>query len=402
MHAIYAFGLLILIAFLGSRFLFKRHRKLSPFNYFVFSGLIYVFLGLFLGKSGSNVINQTVLEGFYPLIGFGLGWIGFLFGFQLERRYIKRFPKRYIGLSGIQSVFVLLLMAFALLPLLNVFFAKQPPFLLYGMAVSFGILGTINSPSVINVASSAIPSKGNYYYLARFITSVSGFWGILGLALLSSFWHYPFFEGRILFRGLVLFCSATVFAAGAGILFHLLTRKKATDQDLLVYLLGFIFFASGAAFYFNVPPLYIGMVLGLTYSNLSKTHEDFYPLLFSTEKPLYITFLILIGTLWEFHLDFPTAMIILVLLLTRILAFTLPLPFFRRVLRFSFSLPPRFGLSFLSSGGIGVAFAVSVVLSFPMPLTDVFLTAALVSIIINELLCPIALKVSLIKLDREE
>ena len=268
--------------------------------------------------------------------------------------------------------------------------------------MTFGILWTINSPSVINATSSAIPCKGHYYYLARFIASVSGFWGILGLALMSSFWHYPFFEREIILNGLVLFCAGTLFAIGSGYLFHSLTRKQASGQDLLVFLLGFVFFASGAAFYFNVPPLYIGMVLGLTYSNLTKTHEDFYPLLFSTEKPLYITFLILIGTLWEFQFDFKTGLVILVLLLTRLIAFTAPLPLLQRILRFPCRLPSRFGLSFLSSGGIGVAFAVSVILIFPFSLTDVFLTAALIAIIIDEFLCPIALRASLIRLDREE
>ena len=122
MHAIYAFGLLILIAFLGSRFLFRRRENLSPFNYFIFSGLIYIFLGLFLGKSGIKVVNEEVLSGFYPLIGFGLGWIGFLFGFQLERRYIKRFPKKHISLSFLQSVFVMLFLFCALYPLLRAFY----------------------------------------------------------------------------------------------------------------------------------------------------------------------------------------------------------------------------------------------------------------------------------------
>jgi hypothetical protein len=88
MKAFFALGLLILIAFLGSRFLFKRRKLLDPVSYFILSDLISIFLGSILGKHGFNVLSAQVLRGFNPLISFGLGWIGFLFGFQLEFRYL--------------------------------------------------------------------------------------------------------------------------------------------------------------------------------------------------------------------------------------------------------------------------------------------------------------------------
>jgi hypothetical protein len=107
MKAIFAFGLLVLVAFFGSRFLFKRKRLFLPLSYFFLSGLIYVFLGLSLGKSGLNVLSPAVLEGLKPLISLGLGWIGFIFGFQLEYKYLRRFPQNYVGLSLLQSLVVI-------------------------------------------------------------------------------------------------------------------------------------------------------------------------------------------------------------------------------------------------------------------------------------------------------
>jgi hypothetical protein len=91
MKAIFAFGLLVLIAFLGSQFLFKRKKLFLPLSYFFLSGLIYVFLGLSLGKNGLNVLSPGVLEGLNPLISLGLGWVGFIFGFQLEYAFAISF-----------------------------------------------------------------------------------------------------------------------------------------------------------------------------------------------------------------------------------------------------------------------------------------------------------------------
>ncbi len=402
MKAIFAFGLLVLIAFLGSQFLFKRKKLFLPLSYFFLSGLIYVFLGLSLGKNGLNVLSPGVLEGLNPLISLGLGWVGFIFGFQLEYRYLRRFPQRYIQLSLLQSLFVICLVVVAFGWLLRFLFPTEPSSLVYGMAVVLGLFLSLNSPSLLNFASSEIPQKGNYYHLARFLVSVSGFWGIGGLALVASFWHFPFFESNIFVKGFVFLLCSTIFAGFVAYVFHFLTIKKTSEHDLLVYLLGLVFFASGTAAYFNLPSLYICMVLGITFSNLTRIQEKLYPLILSTEKPFYIIFLILIGALWELNLDYKIALLVVVLLILRVVGYSFPLPPFGKILRFSFPLPPRFGLCFLSSGGIAVAFIVSLKLIYPFPLIDVFVSVALIATVLSELLSPWALKNSILKLDTEK
>lgn len=400
MKAIYAFGLLILLAFLGSRFIVRR-RSLSPLNYMFLSGLVYIFLGMYLGKMGLNILSPEVLDGLTPLLSLGLGWIGFLFGFQFEGKYLRRFPKKYIGLSFLKSFFVFFSVYIAIYFLVRQLYFEQPHHLLTGVALTFGLLATINSPTLLNAASFALTCKGNYFYLARFLTSVSGFWGILGLAFLFSFWHFPFSNSRTALLGTILFVISTVAPIILGYLFFILTKKRSSEQDNLVYLLGFIFFVSGAAFYFDMSPLYVSMVMGITYSNLTKIQERLYPLLLSVEKPLYIVFLILIGAIWEFTFDFNITVLILAFLCIRAIGYLLPLRIFKFLLKFPFPLPHLFGFSFLSFGGIGVAFAVSFKLVYAIDLTEVFISVALISIIISDFFSPWFLKISLSRLDSE-
>lgn len=401
MKVIFAFGLLILFAFLGSRFLFKK-RFFSPVSYFFLSGIIYIFLGLFLGKKGLNVLSPEVLKNLSPLLNLGLGWVGFIFGFQLEYRYIRRFPKRYIGLSFFYSFFVICLAVVALVLLLRFLFPSQPAFLLYGMIVALALLLSINSPSLLNFASSEIPKKGRYYYLARFLVSVSGFWAIAGLALISSFWHFPFFRNNVFVKGLIFLLFSTIIPIFLGLLFHVLTVRKTSGPDLLVYLLGLVFFASGAASYFNLPSLFICMVMGITLSNLTKIQEKLYPVLLATEKPFYIIFLILIGALWEFNFDYRIGFLVILLLVLRVVGYTLPLRALGSILRFSFPLPSIYGLCFLSFGGIALAFVVSLKLIYHYPLSDVFVSVALLVIVVSELLSPLVLKKILLRLESEE
>jgi len=401
MKAIFAFGLLILFAFLGSRFLFKK-RFFSPVSYFFLSGIIYIFLGLFLGKKGLNVLSPEVLRSLSPLLNLGLGWVGFLFGFQLEYKYIRRFPKRYIGLSFLYSFFVIFLATVALILLLKFLFPSQPAFLLYGMIVALALLVSISSPSLLNFVSSEIPKKGRYYYLARFLVSVSGFWAIAGLAIISSFWHFPFFKNNVFSKGMIFFLFSTIIPVFLGLLFHVLTVRKTSGYDYLVYLLGLVFFAAGAASYFNLPSLFICMVMGITLSNLTKIQEKLYPLLLSTEKPFYIIFLILIGALWEFNFDYKIGLLVILLLFIRAVAYTFPLRPLGLILRFSFPLPAHYGLCFLSFGGVALAFVVSLKLIYQYPLTDVFVSAALLVIVVSDLLSPLILKKALLKLESRE
>ncbi len=402
MHVIYAFGLLILLAFLGSRLIVRRKRFLSPLTFLFLSGLIYIFVGFYLGRGVLNVLSPQVLQGLTPLIGLGLGWIGFLFGFQLEFKYLRRFPGKYLGLSYLQFLFTFGVVFFGIFFLLKVFYVSEPSFLLYGMALALGLLISLNSPTLINASLTLFPTRGQYFYLARFLVSVSGFWGVVGLALLFSFWQFPFLESKVFISGMIRLLASTVFPVLIGFLFHVLTRKKNQEQDLLVFLLGLVFFVSGAAFYFNLPPLYLGMVLGITFSNLTKIQEKLYPLLLSTEKPLFIVFLLLIGALWEFNIDYKIALLAVLTFALRVIGYTVSLPIIGRLLHFPLKLSPAFGLSFLSSGGIGIAFAVSLKLAYPLPLTDIFLSVALLSIIFGEILSPLGLKYSLLKSESEE
>lgn len=402
MKAILVFGLLVIIAFLGSRVFFKRKKAFLPLSYFFFSGLVYIFLGLLLGERGLGILSLGVLEDLSPLVSLGLGWIGFLFGFQLELKYIRKFPRKYIGLSLLQCILIIILVGTVLAVVLIYLFPSKPSFILYGMAVALGLFASLNSPSLLNFASPLIPQKGDYFHLARFLVSVSGFWGVCGLAIIASFWHFPFLESQVIVKGLIFVLAMILFPLLMGYMFHFLTLKKVPEQDLLVYLLGLVFFTSGVAAYFNLPSLFICMVLGLTFTNLTRVQEKIYPLLLSTEKPFYIIFLILVGALWAFNLDTKIVLLVALLLLLRVTGYALPLSPLGRILRFPFPLPSVFGFCFLSSGGIAVAFIISLKLIYQLPLTDVFVSVALIVTILGELLGLWPIKGAINKLDSKK
>ncbi|MFQ6083833.1 MAG: cation:proton antiporter [Candidatus Aminicenantia bacterium] len=400
MKAILAFGILLFIAYLGAQGLFSKKKILSPVNYFFISGLIYIVFGVLLGKNVLNVLSPEVLTEFRPLVGLGLGWIGFLFGFQLELRYIRQFPLKYIGFSWLHSLFSFLSVTLVFWLVLGIAFPAHSSFLLTGLAISLGIIASISSSSFIPLVSPLI-RKGEYYRLARFSTSIDDFWGLWGIALVTCFWHYPFFKQRVFLNGLLLFFGSLIFCFLLSLIFHLLTRSTSDSKELLVLLLGMVFFVSGAAVYFNLSPIFINMVLGLVFSRLTKHHEKVYPIFISTEKPFYIIFLILIGALWDINFNLKILILTFIFVVFRMISYSFSLPLIEKLLKFPFSLPPVFGLSFLSQGGVGIALAIHFKMAYPLPLTDILVSIALFGILINEILAPWGLRISLVKLERE-
>ena len=400
MQAIYAFALLIFFAVLGARFFSQGGRSFSNFRFFFYSGLFYIFLGLILGSSGLNILNEKVLKALSPIMALGLGWIGFVFGFQFERRYLKRFSLKYYYLSFFLFILTFFAGTVIMWLLLHTFYPGQPAFLIGGMAVSFGLLLTLHSPTILNAMTPFVPCQNKYFYLARFLVSIGSVWGICGLAVVVSFWRYPYSSERMLVKGVLILLTATLFSGLMGYLFHLMTRRRPTEKDLLVYILGTVFFVSGTAFYFNLIPLFACMVLGIFYSNLTRKHGKIYSLLLSTEKPLFIVFLILIGAFWELNFTWQVAALVLVMLVLEILLHTLPMPVLGKALKFPLHLPHIFGNCLLSSGGIGVAFAVSLKLTYPVPLIDIFLSISLLMIILSELISPWAIKAALYRLEK--
>ncbi|MFW6160946.1 MAG: hypothetical protein ACOC57_07385, partial [Acidobacteriota bacterium] len=349
-----------------------------------------------------DVLSNEVLAGLSPLVTMGLGWIGFLFGFQFENKYLQKFPIKYYSFSFLQFLIMFILVMLIIFPLLKNMYFLERPFHLLGFSIALALLSTLNSPTLLSAVLFQMPRKSMSAYLSRFIVSVSGFWGLLGLALLSSFWNISLGQNHQTGTGITRLVLATFLPVLLAFLFSFLTRNKSSPQELLVYVIGLVFFCSGLASSFNLPPLYCGMVLGIVYTNLSKIQEKLYPLLISTEKPMFVVFLILIGAMWRIYWDEKVVVLILLLITLRFLISVLPVAGLAKLLRFPFPYTPEFGFFFISSGGMGIAFTISIALMIEHTLIPVFMSAAIFTILVLELFSPWAIRKALNKMDSME
>ena len=89
MKIVVGVALVILIALLGSRRTFTKVKLPLAARHIYLTGTEYILVGLCLGGLLLDLLDQASLKGLDPLLFLSLGWIGLMFGIQLEMPYLS-------------------------------------------------------------------------------------------------------------------------------------------------------------------------------------------------------------------------------------------------------------------------------------------------------------------------
>ncbi|MFH1765321.1 MAG: cation:proton antiporter, partial [Gemmatimonadota bacterium] len=291
--------ILILLALVGARFSFST-LQVPPGPRLVFrTGTHFLFLGFILGPNLLSLLTQEAVQQLVPLLGMGLGWIGFLFGLQLDRRNLRQFPPVFFLLAIGQAILVFFLfLAVGWIVLLGAGQAgRTPQLLLMGAAAT----ACISAPAGIALISTNYMVRGKVRDLLFFVASVDALVGIGALQVI-----YALFPPLDLGVGLPLLprLAWVVAALGlgviCGILFIWLTRPRPGGEEMVLFLLGIAAFASGAALQLQLSPLFVSVTMGAVVANLSADPHRVFRVLQNWEKPIYVVFLMLAGALLNF------------------------------------------------------------------------------------------------------
>lgn len=383
---------LILVALLGARFSFSTEGVPAGPRLLFRTGTHFVFVGFLLGPEVLGLISAEALAQLDPLLALALGWVGFLFGLQLDRETLKQFPSRFFVVAGVQAVLTLaifLLLGWALLE--SVGQAGEVQMLLLGAAAATACTTT---PAGIALVSTNFLVRGKVRELLFFVASIDALIGITALQVVYSIYH-P--SQLVLNLAEVPPAGWTVLALGLGvlcaILFLWLTRARPGSEELVLLLLGISALVSGGALQLQISPLFVAAVMGAVVANLHADRQRVFSVLQQWEKPLYVVLLILAGAL----LRVPTLWILPLIgfyVIARtvgkvagsavaVSATELPVP-----------MPRRLGLGLLPQGGISLAMAVSVVLTYEglavagHSAAEIFFSIVVGGVVISELIGP--------------
>jgi len=317
------------------------------------AGAPLVLVGLLLGP-GLGVLDPTTRRALAPVTALGIGWIGAVFGAQLEWRLLRRIPRRVWALAALQAAAMLLL---------TVLTAR----LLSRAVPALGPVWRPTVPALLTLAAAAMVSgPGAVALVARAVRVPTSLARSLGLVALldTAFGALVFALGLGLshphrpFAGVTLgwaywVAVAVVASGGVGVLFLWLSRLRGeTDGNALgLDLLGVVLVGSGLGYAADLSPFVVCALATALIVNLSPLKRRVQALVVSWEHPIYAVFLIAAAALF----DLPTLWLVPAALLLGVLRVAARWA----AARYGRAGPPHFGLATVAQGGVPLALAVS-------------------------------------------
>ncbi len=355
------------------------------------TGILFLLLGAVIGPSGFGLIDPEVLKQLGAIVVIGLGWIGFLYGIQLEYKSLRRFDPRLfwtaLGEAGFTFLFVAL--AFGGIAFFWLGRADVAALLILASAAA----GT--APAPLFILRSELPRRGPTYELLRFCASLDDLPGLIALGVLFSIYHGEQLESAAL-TTLLWFVFQVALGLFAGWLTHHLHEVVTTAQGgdpeaSTLAFFGMVGLTSGFASYLGLSPLFVNAVAGITFANVSHHSERVYSGLARREHTVYVLFLLVAGCYWPFP-GFRAFDVLLLYMVTRAVgkiagtyfaskAFLAPIQPMREI-------PPHVGMGLLPQGGLAIAMIVSYLWEFGNTAQSWAINLVHLSVILNELASP--------------
>ncbi|UCF19234.1 MAG: cation:proton antiporter, partial [Gemmatimonadota bacterium] len=169
--------LLALIGLIGARLTFAQHQVALGPRIFIAIGGPFLFVGFLLGPHLLRVLSLATVELLTPMLALGLGWIGLLFGLQLDREQLRRFPPRYLAIAWLQAV-----VAFAIIVIIghlvtDAWFSLQ----LHPIVLVAAATACVSTPAAIALISNTYATRGRMTRLLFFIASLDAVVGVVAL-----------------------------------------------------------------------------------------------------------------------------------------------------------------------------------------------------------------------------
>jgi hypothetical protein len=376
----------VAVGYILAYVLFDRLRD----RYGYVGGAEYVLIGVLLGPRVTGLLGAGQVQDLTPIVSLAVGWLGMQLGTYFRLPTLALLPSEHVATAFAEAVATFLAALAALLALFR--FAAG-----YGwaeavvQAVTLAAIATLSSPAAVDALVDRARIRSPILPVLQLTARIDALIAVVAFGLVLAVVH----QGAV--APGVRPPTATEWAVinlavgvASGVLFHLFLGPRGEGDDaqgssrLFVALAGAIVVASGASYYLNLSPIYTNLVLGFILANSGSSHRDVTRLLLATERPVYLALLIFAGAAWSpgsVDLLFIAPLFVIVRLAARF--------FGGRVAGLHVAPPelrnPGLARGLLAQGGLAVAIAVNYSQVHPDLNPRLVLTAALLSILLFEI-----------------
>lgn len=375
-------------AYLLTHFVVERAQQ----RFLFVSGIEYVGLGVVLGPAILPQIQPfSDLTRLGPVYAFAAGWVGLLYGLELELhagdllgRPLRIAIVDSLVTGGLVTVFAAWFFQSGLL------MAPCSPTNAWSTALFLGATAAAGSSSAVELLRfryGNLPSR-----LLPLLHRTTRFGDLVAIAVFG-FVFCLFHEGLLpgedgaLAARVVAPWEWLVLTIGIGGvlggLFWMFIGDDDSENSLFLAMVGILLFASGAAFFLNLSALLVNLVLGIVLAQ-TRYGVRIRAELERTAQPARLVLLLFAGSQWQPVPFVPALVVVSGFVGVRLVAKVVASVFA------TVGTPLRFDLfrGLMSQGDVAIAMALSFRLVYQGPWVDLAYTAVLFGVVVHELVSP--------------
>lgn len=347
------------------------------------TGTPFILIGALIGPHVLNLLSERVLSELSLVLMLSFGAIGFLYGSHFEWRRMKRFPLRMYAAGLWESVFTLAVVALASWLALPLIHERVDPSLRLAMSFAMGACAAGTAPAGVFLLAATRSVRRADIQALRFFAAIDDLPGLVAFGVIFSL-SAPFSADQLLEGWQRLLLSVGIGLL-MGTLSHWLFPSANDARDNTLVLLAMAALGAGSAALLRLSPLFVAVIAGIVFSNLSPRKESAYGLLASRERSLYALFLLIAGAMFRFETTRVLWVLVPTYVVVRGLA-KLAGAFLGRELFLSATrVSRRVGAGLLFQGGMPLVMAVHIDHSLRVPLTYLVMTTFVIAVFINDL-----------------
>jgi len=289
---------LFVVAYLGGHRRVVKLQERLGISGLIAAGFPFVALGVIVRQPAIGILTTDVLDRFQPILHFGLGWLGFIIGAQLDFRVLDRVPKGTAYLIVVEAIgpFAATAAACAVLAqMLGLSDWHTPEF--WRDAIVVGAAGAMTAPRKFRGFANRSWREGRG--VDQLVSQLDEIVGVIGLLFVAAYfrptgsvgWQIP---------GTAWLFVAIGLGVTVGVLIFAMVRVPDSEGEFAAVVIGSVALGAGLAGYLFLSPIVVCFIAGALVINFPCEQRDaIFRILNHLERPIHLLFLIVAGASWN-------------------------------------------------------------------------------------------------------
>lgn len=288
---------LLVLAYLGGHRRVVRFQERLGIGGVITAGFPFIALGLFASRSSIGILGPDVIDRLRPILHFGLGWLGFLIGAQLDIRMLDRVPRGTAYLILVETLGPFGITAAGSGAVMLAFGLAWSDPDVWRDVILLGAAAAMTAPRKFRGFANRTWHEGRGVDVL--LGQLDELVGVIGLLFITAYFRGAT-PGTWILPGTAWVFVSLGLGVAVGVLIFAMVRVPVSNAEFLAVVLGGIAFASGLAGYLYLSPIVICFVAGVLVTNFPNEQRDnIFRILHHLERPVQLLFLIIAGAMWK-------------------------------------------------------------------------------------------------------